>query len=357
MSFFLNLRRVNKVYTNPNAFVTDNLRVVQSSPSGGFRNIFNSPVTQTLPNNRYKPGYNINNTFVSTSQINSVLRNNDVTAIRRLFNVDNAQINALGQLRRMDNIPDAALHSSYLRRQNVKNNYPSTQTRTPEGVQTVLDQNPQLNNRLITLKSIGTPILLGVGIYFLWSAATLIQDIIANLNRIGGSYYVVGRNGGETIDSCLLMRRTCQKGSNIENAVHCTNDPLITDQAALNAICNNFDFATEKTVCRASDPNADVDSPQYVDISDLPSNQTIMCLEPYNLGDLIGDLGLDNIIGDNGLVTKSLNSSKNVGEKFMPLLLVLAGIFVFVIVIFFVFRMLMNKTASNNRVSNNNTTQ
>ncbi|QYC92690.1 Per os infectivity factor 5 [Trabala vishnou gigantina nucleopolyhedrovirus] len=348
-TFFSSLRRVNKVFPNANQFGVDNINVITSAPPG-FNNVFQAPTTLNIGNGRFVPGYNIgNNQFVSTAYINRIMRNNDVGGIRNVFNVNNTQIDSLGQLRRMDNVPDVNLHSNDLRRTAVKRNFPDTNTRTPDGVQNVLDQNPNLNSHLSNLKTAGVALLLGAGVYLTFSAATLVQDIVAALNRVGGSYYVQGRNGGDQYDSCLLLERTCRLDSpNDTNINFCTFDPLLNDDPqALRQICQGFNYEREQTVCRASDPNADPDSPQYVDIADLPTGQTIVCIEPYNMGDLIGDLGLDNLLGDNGLFAKSSNFGKSVSEKLLPIILMLGGLVLLLVIGYFMFKKFMNSNDSN----------
>ncbi|ADB84476.1 occlusion derived viral protein-e56 [Apocheima cinerarium nucleopolyhedrovirus] len=351
MSFFTNLRRVNKVYPNNNQFVLDNLQVINTAPPG-FSNILSNPISVNI-GDRFLPGYNIgNNTLVSTADVNRVMRNNDVGGIRSIFtNANNNQINSLGQLRRVDNVPDAGLHSNNIRRNAVKDNFPETNTRTTEGVQNVLNQNPSLNNYLTNLKTAGVAVLLGAGVYLIFSAATLVQDIIAALNRVGGSYYIRGKNGGEEADICLLVNRTCLMQSNLNNqdVVFCQFDPLIQDADELQNICQDFNYEIEKTVCRASDPNADPNSLQYVDISDLGVGQTITCIEPYNMGDLIGDLGLDYLLGDNGLVANSSNVSKFTSDKLLPLILIIGGILLLAFVSFFIFKTIMNNNTINSR--------
>ncbi|AWW14367.1 pif-5 [Hyposidra talaca nucleopolyhedrovirus] len=348
MNFFTSLRRVNKIYPNPNQFTNlDNVNIINTAPAG-FTNVFNQPNTLNIGNNRYIPGYNIgNNDFVSTAQVNRIMRNNDVVGMRQIFtNANNAQINSLGNLRRVDNIPDANLHSNALRRDAVKRNYPETNTRTPEGIQNVLNQNPNLNTHLTNLKTAGVAVLLGTGAYLIFSAATLVQDIIAALNRVGGSYYIRGRNGGDEYEACLLLDRTCRmEAPNDRDVNFCSFDPLlIDDQEALRNICVGFNYEAEQTVCRASDPNAPVDSPQYVDISDLPTGQTITCVEPYDMGDLIGDLGLDGLLGDNGLLNKSSNNSSKLSEKLLPFILIIGGLLIVLLVGFFIIRRLWNNS-------------
>nr|ANS70905.1 oclussion derived viral envelope 56 protein [Lymantria dispar multiple nucleopolyhedrovirus] len=350
MSFFSSLRRVKKVYPNAQQFtVVDNLSVLNSTPNG-FQNVFTAPSVRQIGNNRFVPGYNLtNNRFVSTSDINRVMRNNDTGGIRNIFtNANNNQIDSLGQLRRVDNIPDAGLHAAFLRRQATKSNFPSTNTRTNAGVESALADNPRLHNRLSALKTAGVSLLIGGGVYLVFSAATLVQDIVAALNRVGGSYYVVGNNGGETSSVCLLMERTCQLPADLNDVNVCQFDPLLPDDpTALRNICNGFDYEREESVCRASDPYADPDSLQYVDISDLPAGHTLMCLEPYNLGDLIGDLGLDHLLGEEGLVVKSSNSGKQLSDKLWPLLLAIVGIGLVLLVLFFVFKRLWSSSSSS----------
>ncbi|AIU41245.1 pif-5 [Sucra jujuba nucleopolyhedrovirus] len=352
MSFFTNLRRVNKVYPNQNQFVAvDSLGLINTAPNG-FGNVFMSPSTQNLGNNRFLPGYTLsNNQFVSTATINRVMRNNDVSGMRQIFTAaNNNQINSLGNLRRVDNIPDANIHSNTLRRDAVKRNYLETNTRTPEGVQNVLNQNPRLNNHLNNLKTAGVAVLLGAGVYLVFTTASLVQDIIAALNRVGGSYYIRGRNGGDEYEACLLLKRTCrlEVPASSDEVTFCEFDPLLIDDTeALDRICEGFDYDTEQTVCRASDPNAPVDSPQYVDISDLSTGQTITCIEPYNMGDLIGDLGLDGLLGEEGLLGKSSNKSKSVGEKLLPILLIVGALIVLLFFAFIFIKNLLNSSSTS----------
>ncbi|ACF05300.1 ODV-E56 [Adoxophyes orana nucleopolyhedrovirus] len=344
MSFFTSLRRVNRVYTNPNQFVNvDNLNVLQSSPSG-FQNVFSAPTYRVIGDS-YVPGYSLsNNQFISTADMNRIMRNNDTPNIRNIFpSANDAQINSVGTLRRADNVPDANLHSLDLRKTAVKNNYPSTNTRSQQGVENVLEQQPRLRTYLENAKIAGVTALVGAGVYLAFSAATLVQDIISALNNTGGSYYYVGTNGGDDIRACILRDRTCQLNvNNLNNVTLCDFDPLLTSSEELANICRGFNYAVEQTVCRASDPTADVNSPQYVDISDLPAGQTIQCVEPYLLGDLIGDLGLDHLLGEEGLVVKSLDKSKSLGQKLLPLILILGGLFFIVIIGIVIFKRIMS---------------
>lgn len=344
MSFFNPLRKVNKVYSNTTQFTFDNLAVVNSAPNG-FKNVLNTTSVQNIGNNRLIPGYYIgNNNFISAADMNRIMRNNDVTGIRNVFgNVTPNDLNGLNLLRRADNVPDAALHTSSLRRNAVKQNYPSTNTNTPNGVNNVLNQNPRLNTYLQNLKTAGTVALIGTGVYLAFSAANLIQDIIEALNRTGGSWYYQGRQGGDVIDACLLIHRTCKLPDNLNSEDLCTIDPLITNTAELNSICQGFDYETEKTVCRASNPNADVNSYQYVDISDLAPGQTIDCIEPYNMGDLIGDLGLDGLLGEDGLITNSSNKSQSLSDSLLPFILMIGAIALFIVFAYFIIKRLLNK--------------
>ncbi|AIE47738.1 pif5 [Peridroma alphabaculovirus] len=340
-NFFRPLRTVNRTYGNAGAFVADNAGVIAGAPSG-FRGVLSNPTTQTISGNRVIPGYNIgNNNFVSTADMNRVLRNNDSIGIRATFgNVSNPDLNALTQLRRSDNVPDARLHSSKTRADAVKTNHPATNTTTPEGVENVLNNNPRLYSYLDGLKKAGTVALIGAGAYLAFSAATLVQDVIDAINRTGGSYLVTGVDGGDELQMCLLRFRTCQLDHIRDDVTVCTNDPLIRDEAVLRNICSGFNYEVEQTVCRASDPNANVDSPQYVDISELTPDRTITCIEPYNMGDLIGDLGLDNLLGDNGILTNSSNKSKSVSDSILPAILMIGAFILIVLIGYFIFKKL-----------------
>ncbi|BBD50464.1 occlusion-derived virus envelope protein E56 [Samia cynthia nucleopolyhedrovirus] len=342
MSFFTNLRRVNKVYPSQADFVSDNLRYVLPSTPAGFTNVLSTPSTRNLGGGRFEPGYNLsNNQFVSAGDMNRITRNNDVPRIRSTFQgISDPQIGSLAQLRRVDNVPDAGFHVKRTRGDAVKQNFPETNVRSADGVDRALQQNPRLNTYLQGAKTAGVGVLLAGGAYLAFSAATLVQDIINALNNTGGSYYVRGSNGGETAEACLLLSRTCRRDPNMNTSevAICDRDPLINDAVQLQQICNGFNYEIEQTVCRQSDPAADPDSPQYVDISDLVPGQTIMCIEPYNLGDLIGDLGLDHLLGEDGLIGKSSNSSDSVSNKLMPLIWLIGAVLFLGLIIYFIYR-------------------
>ncbi|QEI03417.1 ODV-E56 [Spodoptera cosmioides nucleopolyhedrovirus] len=342
------LRNVNRTYpsNNPGLFATQNASVINNSPPG-FRNVLENPRTIDIGNNQLRPGYNLpNNQMISTAEMNSIMRNNDSAGMRRVFgnNISNNDYNGLTQLRRADNVPDANMHSRQLRRDAVKNNNPSTRTRTEAGIENSLNQNPNLNNHLQGLKNAGAAVLLGAGAYLVFQYASLIQDIREALRRTGGSYHTTGISGGDELHTCLLMHRTCLKPDLVDsNVIVCQNDPLIADSSELNRICQGFDYEEEGTVCRASNPNAYEFSPQYVDISDLSVDQMIHCIEPYDFGDLIADLGLDGLLGENGLFTKSSNKSKSVSDSLLPAILMIGAIILIVVIGYFIFRSLGNR--------------
>ncbi|AAK85694.1 ODV-E56 [Epiphyas postvittana nucleopolyhedrovirus] len=353
-TFFSNLRRVNKVYPNPATFATDNARLLTTTPAG-FTNVLNVPSTRNLGNGRYEPGYNLsNNQFVSAGDINRITRSNDVPRIRNVFQgISDPQINSLTQLRRADNVPDASFHVKKTRGDAVKQNFPETNVRSTDGVDRALQQNPRLNTYLQGAKTAGVAVLLAGGAYLTFSAATLVQDIIRALNNTGGSYYVRGSSGGDNADTCLLLHRTCQRDPNMNQAdvAVCANDPLISNSAQLQSICAGFNYEIEQTVCRESDPAADPDSHQFVDISDLLPGQTLMCIEPYNLGDLIGDLGLDHLLGDDGLIGKSSNSSDSVSNKLMPLIWLIGAVLFLGLIIFLIYRYIFKSGSSGSAVA------
>ncbi|AOT85479.1 odv-e56/pif-5 [Cyclophragma undans nucleopolyhedrovirus] len=344
MSFFSNLRRVNKVYPNSADFIADNARLLTTTPVG-FTNVLRAPSVRNIGANRYVPGYNLsNNRFVSTADINRITRNNDVPNMRNVFTgISDPQVNALGQLRRADNVPDFNYHTKRTRSNATRQNFPETSTRTPNGVDQALQQNPRLNSRLIDMKRAGIGVALAGGGYLLFTSASLIQDIINALNNTGGSYYVRGSDGGNNVDACLLLQRTCRQDPNMNQSEVeiCQMDPLIPNNPdQLQRICQGYNYQTEGSVCRASDPNADPDSHQYVDISDLPAAQTLMCIEPYDLADLIGDLGLDWLLGEEGLVGKMSNS---ISEKLIPIIILIGAVLLIGVVCFFIFRYIINR--------------
>ncbi|AAZ38172.1 ODV-E56 [Agrotis segetum nucleopolyhedrovirus A] len=348
-NFFRPLRNVNKTYLNPSTFVADNNTIFSISPNG-FRGVFNNPTTVNIGNNRFRPGYNLgNNNFVSAAEMNSVMRTNDTVGLRRIFGNTPTQndYTGLNRYRRSANVPDANMHSKQLRRDAVKNNNPSTRTKTPEGVENSLSANPRLDAYLNNLKTAGYVGLLGVGVYLTFSAATLVQDIIAAINRTGGSYHTRGISGGDEVSVCLLRFRTCRLPEIDSNVTVCVNDPLLPNGPELENICNNFDYETEQSVCRRSDPNANEDTPQYLDISNLGEDQMISCIEPYDFGDLVADLGLDNLLGEDGIINKSSNKSKSISDSLMPAILMI-GFFIFVVLIgYFIFKRLSNKQTIN----------
>lgn len=345
---FRPLRSVNRTFPTNNtaAFITQNNSVVSNSPAG-FRNILDNPRTVDIGNNVSRPGYALpNNQIISTAEMNSIMRNNDTTGMRRIFgnNISNDDYSALNRLRQTDNVPDASMHSRQLRRDAVKNNNPSTRTRTEEGIENSLRQNPSLNDYMLGLKNAGAGLLLGAGAYLVFQYASLARDIREALRRTGGSYHTTGLNGGDEVRTCLLLHRTCVKPDLMDTEVQvCRNDPLIADDNLLQSICDDFDYEKEGTVCRASNPNAYEFSPQYVDISELAPDQMIHCIEPYNFGDLIADLGLDGLLGENGLFTKSSNKSKSVSDSLLPAILMIGAIILIVVVGYFIFKSLSNR--------------
>lgn len=272
------------------------------------------------------------------------MRNNDSNGLRRVFgnNVSQQDYTGLNRLRNVDNVPDANMHSKQLKRDAVKQNHPSTNTNTPEGIQNSLNQNPRLADYLDNMKKAGVVALLGVGVYITFNTASLIQDIREALARTGGSYHATGLNGGNEVDVCLLVHRTCVMPHIDADVRVCVNDPLLPDGQELRSICNGHNLEVEKTVCRASDPNADETSLQYVDISELSPDQMIYCIEPYNLADLIGDLGLDGLLGDNGLFTKSSNSFTSISDTLLPVILMIGAIALMVLIGYFIFKKIGN---------------
>ncbi|CDG72349.1 ODV-E56 [Spodoptera exigua multiple nucleopolyhedrovirus] len=340
---FRPLRSVNRTFPTNNiaSFTNQNLNVINNSPQG-FRNVLSNPRTVDIGNGQVRPGYALpNNQMISTAEMNSIMRNNDSAGMRRVFgnNLSNNDYNGLSQLRRADNIPDANMHSRQLRRDAVKNNNPSTRTRTEAGIENSLNRNPNLNNRLQGLKNAGVAALLGTGAYLVFQYASLVQDIREALRRTGGSYHTTGINGGDELRTCLLMNRTCVKPDLVDsNVTVCQNDPLIADSSELSRICDGFDYEVERTVCRASDPNAHEFSPQYVDISELSTDQMIHCIEPYDFGDLIADLGLDGLLGENGSITQSSNKSKSISDSLLPAILMIGAIILIVLVGYFIFK-------------------
>ncbi|QBQ01565.1 odv-e56 [Hyphantria cunea granulovirus] len=345
MSFFRGLRRTNRVYNSPLEFTNDFTTLINPHTPNGF--LLNAPTTRPIAGNAQVPGFMINNNFVPNAQINRLLRNNDVTGMRNLFNnLSNNQISGLSALRSADNIPDATLHSLQMRKESVRRAHPETAVRDAQGVDNALRQNPRLRSYLY---GAGAITLVGVGAYLVINVADLIESIVAAINRTGGSWYHRGNNGGnsfENIESCVLRWRSCgmplqdiQEQLCVLDPLDPNNvDPILNLQQAQN-LCAGYNREKEGTVCRASDTNAPPDSLRFLDISSLEANQTIECIEPYDLADLIADLGLDGLLGDNGLLTQSSNSSLSVSNNFFTIILVIGGVLLLVFIGFIVFRM------------------
>ncbi|AKS25356.1 odv-e56/pif-5 [Clostera anastomosis granulovirus B] len=343
-SFFSRLRRTNKVYPNADSFYLDHSLLINNRTPSGFN--LNSPATMGLSNGNVVPGYNINGSFVSNANVNAVLRNNDVVGMRNMFRgVTNTQMSGLTNLRRADNIPDSALHGLQTRKTNIKQTHPELIVRDRAGVENALAQNPRLGSYL---RGAGTITLFGVGVYLVINVADLVGSIVEALNRTGGSWYFRGNNGANNfnnIQSCVLQYRTCglplsdiQQFVCVLDPLDPTNvDPLMSFDTA-RTFCNNYNAEIEQSVCRGSDTTANPESLQYLDISLLDPNQTIQCIEPYDFGDLVADLGLDGLLGENGLLTASSNSFTSASDNFFTILLVIGGIVVLVFIGFIVFK-------------------
>lgn len=297
------------------------------------------------------PGYNVNGSFVSNVNVNSVMRNNDVVGIRQLFpDVNNNQLSGLTNLRRADNIPDSTLHAVKTRQTNVKLSHPETAVRNPAGVENALNRNPRLGEYL---RGAGNVILIGAGVYLIINVADLVGSIVDSINRTGGSWYYRGNNGGDNlnnIERCVLRYRSCgMPFEAIENDIcvldphDATNvDPLMSYSDAI-SFCDGFDQEREQTVCRGSNTNADPDSLQYLDISELAPNQTIECIEPYDFGDLIGDLNLDWLLGEDSAIASSSNSSTSLSDNFVTILLVIGGALILLFIGYITIKLLMQR--------------
>ncbi|QOD39979.1 pif-5 [Matsumuraeses phaseoli granulovirus] len=348
-SFFSGLRRTNKVYPNSNNFITDHAQLIRNQAPGGFS--LNNPLTMSLPNGDVVPGYNINGSFVTNANVNSVLRNNDVAGMRQIFpGATNTQMNGLTNLRRADNIPDSTMHTIQMRKNNIKQSHPETRVRDTAGVDRALNQNPRLRTYL---QGAGAITLVGAGVYLVLRVGDLLGSIIDAINRTGGSWYYRGNNGGDNlnnIEACILRYRSCGMTHSLIEQFLCqldphdnTNvDPLLSYEEAI-SLCSGYNQQTEQSVCRASDTNADPTSLQYLDISQLDPNQTIQCVEPYDFGDLIGDLGLDWLLGDDGVITTSSNSFRSVSDNLLTIVMVVGGVLLLAFIGFFIYKMVIMK--------------
>ncbi|AAP85649.1 odv-e56 [Adoxophyes orana granulovirus] len=352
-TFFTGLRRTNKIYPNTNAFIVDHGQLLTNRIPAGIN--LNNPTGLTISNGNIVPGYNINGSFVSNAHVNSTLRNNNINDMRQMFpDMNNNQINGIGNLRRADNIPDSALHGLKTRKNNIKRSNPETRVRDRAGVEEALNRNPRLSDYL---KGAAGVTLFGVGVYLVVNISDLIGSIVDAINRTGGSWYYRGNNGGENfnnIESCVLRYRSCGVPFDVFQDVACVLDPhdptkvdpLLNYQEAV-ALCAGYNYEREQSVCRASDTNADPESLQYLDISDLDPNQTIQCVEPYDFGDLIGDLGLEWLLGDNGVITNSSNSINSVLNNFVSIILVVGGVILLCLVGFVVFKISVRGNVKN----------
>ncbi|ABY47705.1 occlusion-derived virus envelope protein ODV-E56 [Helicoverpa armigera granulovirus] len=346
-SFYRGLRRTNRVYNAPSGFIADHTQLIKNNIPSGF-NFLDNPTTISGPNNTHIPGYGTNNTnFTSNSTVNRVMRNNDVTGMQQLFpSATPGQINSLGNLRQLDNIPDATINSLAVKKTSVRTNNPETATKTRNGVQGVLDKHPRLNQYLKTAGIVG---ISGVSIYLIVNVADMVGSIVDAMNRTGGSWWYRGNNGATSFDNierCVLRARSCgMPFADISDHV-CTDphnpnwrDPYLTAEQ-LTTVCQGYSLANEETVCRASDPYADFGTAAYYDVSELGTNEIIQCVEPYDMADLIADLGLDNLLGDNGILTNSSASSQSVSDNFITILLIVGGVIVLLFVMFIVIKML-----------------
>ncbi|AAR28781.1 odv-e56 [Leucania separata nucleopolyhedrovirus] len=339
MSLFRGLRRVNKTYPNQSSFISDNINLVANQTPPGFQSVINAPSSRPIPGtNQVTPGYDLpNNRFVSTAEVNTTMRSGNSREVRDVFgNVSDSQIGGLDPIRRYDNLPDPSIRRQADVKDNIRDTHPKSRARTPEDVDDFLKSQPRLTNHLQTLKTGGTLVLIGAGVVLTFNAVSLVQDVMNALNTTGGSFHYRGSNNGDEIEQCWLQYRSC--GVNIVDVpvnMRCATDPLLNDVEQLRAICHNYNYEAEKTVCRQSDPNADPTTPQYVDISELVVNHTLLCVEPYDMADLIGDLGLDWLLNEDGFAAKLKGSSKSIGEALLPLIIAI-GVILFIVFIGFV---------------------
>lgn len=66
-----------------------------------------------------------------------------------------------------------------------------------------------------------------------------------------------------------------------------------------------------------------------------------MCIEFYLFGDLVGDLGLDWLLGDEGLVGKLFNVSDSVSGKLMFIILLIGVVLFLGLIFYFIYRYMM----------------
>lgn len=350
---FSSIRRTNRVYPNSVALATDHASLVLPNQVPGFN--LSSSAAIPLGNGNYLPGYTINGNVVSNINVNVSLRSNDVTSIRNIFpDASAAQINNLSLLRRADNIPDPLISALDTRRKAVKRSHPETATKTPEGVDQALQRNPRLTEYLYdAVKITGVATIVGSLAYVVIQYGKVVESLVDAINKVGGAYLYTGNNGADsddTIQKCILRYRSCGINyadlisSNNEGIGVCTDpadatnvDPVFTLQQA-QVLCNGYNLDVEQTVCRAADPTADPSSLRYYDPSTLGVNQTIECIEPYDLADLIADLGLDHLLGSEGVLASSSNASSSISNNLWTIVLVVGGVLLLIVVGYMMFK-------------------
>ncbi|AAQ96415.1 occlusion-derived virus envelope protein 56 [Neodiprion sertifer nucleopolyhedrovirus] len=305
---FSGLRKTAKIYDNTADLLVDNTSLVVGKFSN-FDAVFSLPSAKSI-----SKGYVIDYaTFignVDTFSINKILRQADDVNIETLFNATDTDIAGLNVLRKAANVPDNTIYVAEVKRINLKSLYPSLDVKTYDGIASGLNNNPKLYSYL---KGLGVATLAGGAVVLVLLGIDLVQDIIDALNRTGGSYFTYGE--ADNVESCYLRYRSCGVDqSSVDTTTYCQNflDPILEDDVtALTAICDGYDIDTEISVCRQSDPYADPDSEQWVDVSELAENQTLSCVEPYTFSDLISDLGLDWLLGDDSILGNSFTSGSD----------------------------------------------
>ncbi|ABC74890.1 occlusion derived virus envelope protein 56 [Neodiprion abietis nucleopolyhedrovirus] len=331
---FSGLRKTNKIYSTAADVIVDNTAKVVGTFST-FDSVFSLSSAKTI-NKGFVTNYSTYVGLVDTFSVNKVLRQADEVNIKALFNATDTDLSGLSVLRTASGIPDNTLYIAELKRLNLKTLNPSLDVKTYNGVSQALTKNPKLSTYL---KSLGYTTLAVGTVVLILTGVDLVQDIIDALNRTGGSFYSVG--SGDEVETCYLKYRSCGVDqTTIDTSLYCANflDPIYGDDVeTLETICDGYDIDTEISVCRQSDPYADPDSEQWVDISDLAENQTLSCVEPYTFSDLISDLGLDWLIGEDSIWSGSTTSgSDSISSLSSYLQYIAIFIVVIIMIIFFI---------------------
>jgi hypothetical protein len=335
---FGGLRRVWHKYPTPGlpnwtAANIDNVRDT-FPPLTGY---FSTPNVFSLSNGLDDiPTYIINGRNFDVGQVNAALRNNDITKIREIFNTAPLDLPQQINVLRGPRMPDPYVFNLKTRQVNINYARPELNTRSYAGVQSAMNSHPRL---LQYLKGLGVATLVGVGVMLVLRGIDVISDILEAMSRTGGSY-LFDTDTNNVLQGCILRFRSCGMDiQSIDQGLFCQgfDDPLITDIGDLTQMCVGYNYDVEQTVCRYSDPYADPESPQWLDISLLHPDQMIACVEPYTFGDLLEDLGLGSLLGPD---SKMKNLSGKLSEGFKWILQIVIWVVIIIVVIVVIYMLI-----------------